>query len=194
VRRPKTLAMAAAVILCGLATPVAAATLAGVTLADSYMVDGQTLQLNGIGLRTLTIFRVKIYVAALYLVHRSHDAGQILASSEPKVIRLQFIHAGSKEQVERQYRQGEANNCGNGECAPSDQPDFEALVAAAPPVNPGDTSTYIFTNRGVKVLANDRVIGNFANPDLAHQLLAGFIGEHPPAQSLREQLLGRSAE
>jgi Chalcone isomerase-like len=177
-----------------LAWPAAAATLAGVTLPDSYTVDGQSLRLNGIGLRTLTFLRVRIYVAALYLPRPSHDAGQILASPGPKVVRLQFIHSGSKAQVEKQYREGEAKNCGNGECAPSDLPDFEALVAAAPAVKPGDTSTYVFTDRGVKVLANDEVIGDFADVDLAHQLLTGFIGEHPPSQSLREQLLGVSAE
>jgi len=176
------------------AGPAAAATLAGVTLPDSYTVDGKSLQLNGIGLRTLTFLHVRIYVAGLYLPRPSHDARQILASPGPKVVLLQFIHSGSKEQVEKQYREGEAKNCGNGECAPNDLPDFEALVAAAPAVQPGDTSTYVFTDRGVKVLANERVIGDFANIDLARQLLTGFIGEHPPSTSLRDQLLGLATE
>lgn len=189
-RRSMTLGISVALVGCWLVTGASAATLAGVTVPDSYTVDGQTLALNGIGLRTLTIFRVRIYVAALYLVRPNRDAAAILASPEPKVLRLQFIHSGSKAQVERQYRQGEANNCGNGECAPSDEADFERLVAAAPAVNPGDTSVYIFTDKGVKVLANDRVIGDFADVDLAHQLLRGFIGPHPPSASLRDQLLG----
>jgi hypothetical protein len=186
--------MILAILLCGgLVSQAAAATLAGVTVPDTYTVDGQTLMLNGIGLRTLTIFRVRIYVAALYLPRPSHHAAQILASPGPKVIRLQFIHGGSKAQVEKQYREGEANNCGNGECAPTDKADFERLVAAAPAVAPGDTSVYIFTEEGVKVFANDRLIGDFADVDLAYHLLAGFIGEHPPSTSLRDHLLGVAA-
>src|SRR4051812_21342479 len=134
-----------------LVADAAAATVSGVTLPDTYVVNGQSLVLNGIGLRTLTIFQIRIYVAALYLAHPSHDAAQILASSEPKAIVLQFIHSGSKEQVEKEYREGEAKNCGHGECDPADRADFDRLVAAAPAVNPGDKLIYIFANKGAKV-------------------------------------------
>jgi hypothetical protein len=171
-----------------------AATLGGVTLPGSYTVEGQSLPLNGIGLRTLTIFHVRVYVAGLYLPHPSHDAAQILASPGPKVILLRFIRSGTKAQVEKQYREGEANNCGHGECAPTDQADFERLVAAAPAVAPGDTSTYVFTDKGVKVFANKEMIGDFADVDLAYRLLAGFIGSRPPSESLRSQLLGLPQE
>jgi hypothetical protein len=177
-------------IWCLFVSNAAAATLEGVTLPDSYPVDEQPLVLNGIGLRTLTIFNIRIYVAGLYLPRPNHDAQQILASPGPKVILLKFVRAGSKERVEKQYRSGEEQNCGNGGCDPSDKEDFERLVAAAPAVNPGDTSTFVFTENHVRVLANDRVIGDFTNRDLAYHLLAGFIGDHPPSQELRRQLLG----
>ncbi len=170
-----------------------AATLAGATLPDSYVVDGQPLVLNGVGLRTLTIFRVKAYIAGLYLQRPSHDAQQILASPGPKVIVLKFLHSGSKEQIEKQFREGEERNCGDGSCAASDQADFERLIAAAPAVNVGDTSAYIFTAKRVRVMANNRLIGDFANPDLAYHLLAGFIGARPPSEDLRDRMLGLQA-
>ncbi len=169
-----------------------AATLSGATLPDSYVVDGQPLALNGIGLRTLTIFKVKVYIAGLYLQRPSHDAQQILASPGPKAIVLKFLHSGSKDQVEKQFREGEQRNCGDGGCAPSNQADFEKLVAAAPAVEVGDTSTYIFSAKRVRVLANNRLIGDFANADLAYHLLAGFIGAHPPSEDLRDHMLGLS--
>jgi len=181
-------------LCCWLASNAAAATLEGETLPDSYKVDGQTLVLNGIGLRTLTIFRIEAYVAGLYLPRPSHDAARILASSDPKIILLKFIRGASKQRVEQQYREGEVNNCGKGECASTDQADFERLVAAAPAVKAGDTSTYIFTARGVRVFANDRLIGDFADRDLAYRLLSGFIGAHPPSPELRRGLLGLPAE
>ncbi len=168
------------------------ATLDGVTLPDQFPVAGETLKLNGIGVRTLTIFSVKIYVAGLYLAHPSRNAEQILKSPEPKAIILQFLHAGSKADVEKEYRAGEKVNCGNGGCDPADAADFEKLVAAAPAVAVGDTSTYLFTPGGVEVLANNRPIGKFANKDLAYRLLAGFIGDHPPSEDLRAHLLGEA--
>jgi Chalcone isomerase-like len=193
--RPSILRTVLPALVClWLASSATAATLADMTLPDSYAVDGQSLILNGIGLRTLTIFRIRAYVAGLYLPRPDHDAREILASREPKVLILKFIRAASKARVEKQYRAGEAINCGNGECAPSDRSDFERLVAAAPAVKPGDTSTYIFTTRGVRVLANDQVIGDFSDRDLSYQLLAGFIGDRPPSPELRRQLLGLPPE
>lgn len=171
-------------------TAASAATVAGVTIPDTYALPGQTLTLNGAGLRTLSIFEVKIYAAGLYLQQPSHDAAQILHSPGAKVVLLHFIHAGTKAQIEKQFRTGEQNNCANNACDPADAADFERLVAAAPAVAVGDTSTYIFTPGHVRVLANDRVIADIANKDLAYHLLEGFIGAHPPSEELKAELLG----
>ncbi len=174
-----------------LATNAIAATLDGVTLPDRYPVaGGQTLALNGIGVRALTVFNVKIYVAGLYLAQPNHDPKQILQSSGPKVLVLQFLHAGSKAEIEKEYRLGEKTNCGDGGCNPADEGDFERMVAAAPAVKVGDTSTYIFSSRGFQVLANNRVIGTYTNTDLGMRVLSGFIGDHPPSTDLRSALLG----
>ena len=175
-----------------LAFGASAATLEGVTLQDTYPADGQTLKLNGIGLRTLTILHVRVYVAGLYLAAPSHNAEQILKSSTPKVIRIQFLHSGSKEDVQKEYLQGEQNNCGAGQCDKADEADFKRLVAVAPGVKVGDTSTYVFTSKGVTVLANDKPIITINNPDLAFHLLQGFIGDHPPSEELKAALLGQS--
>ena len=183
-------AIGAAVVACLLSSSAGAATLAGMSLPDSYIVDGQSLVLNGLGLRTLTIFAIRAYIAGLYLPRPSHDATQILASGEPRVLILRFLRSASKARIETEYRAGERTNCGQGGCAAADKADFERLIAAAPAVERGDTSTYVFTTAGVQVFANQRLIGNFANKDLAYHLLAGFIGPHPPSQQLRRRLLG----
>ena len=175
--------------LC-LANPARAATVSGVTLPDVYPVGGQNLRLNGIGLRTLTIFEIRIYVAGLYTAVPSHDARTILSASTPKVLLLQYLHEGSKSQVEEEYRKGERENCGHGECPQSDNADFERLIAAAPAVKVGDTTTYIATSRGLRVLANNRQIFEIDNPGLANRIMGGFIGAHPPSTDLRAALLG----
>jgi long-chain acyl-CoA synthetase len=182
--------IAALLLSSCLAAGAGAATLAGVTLQDTYPVEGQTLKMNGIGLRTL--FFVKVYVAALYTASPSHDAQQILKSTTPKVIRMQFLHSGSKADVEKEYRAGEQNNCGTGGCSKADAADFEHLVAVAPAVNVGDTSTFVFTAKGVTVYANDKPIDVINNPDLAYHLLEGFIGAHPPSEDLKAHLLGEA--
>lgn len=174
----------------GLPQPGWAATIGGVTLPDTYPAAGQTLVLNGLGLRTLTVFNVKVYAAGLYLAQRSGDARAIMASPGPKVVLLQFLHAASKSDIEKQYREGERKNCSHGECAPADAADYERLIAATPAAAVGDTLTYVMTAKGVRVLSNSRLVGDFANPDLALRLLAGFIGDTPPSEDLKRHLLG----
>ena len=175
----------------GVPQPGRAATTGGASLPDTYPVaGGQQLMLNGLGIRTVTVFNVKVYVAGLYLAQRSNDARAILASPGPKVVLLQFLHAASKSDIEKHYREGEQNNCGHGGCAPADAADFERLIAATPAAAVGDTLTYVITSKGVRVLSNNRLDGEFANPDLGMRLLAGFIGETPPSQDLKQHLLG----
>lgn len=177
----------------GLAGPGRGASISGQSLPDTYPLAGQSLVLNGLGIRTLTIFKVKVYVAGLYVTQRSRDARAILASPGPKVILMRFLHAASKADVEKQYREGEAKNCGHGECAASDQADFERLIAATPGAAVGDTLAYVFTQRGIRVLFNTRQVGDFANPDLAVRILGGFIGDNPPSEDLKARLLGALA-
>ncbi len=178
--------------VAGFGVEASAASLDGLSLPDTYPAAGQTLALNGIGIRTLTILHVKVYVAGLYLSQPSHDPRAIMASSGPKVILLQFLHSASKSDIEKRYREGEERNCGQGGCNPADATDFEKLIAATPAAAVGDTLTFILTSKGVRALSNNKVIGDYTNPDLATRLLAGFIGETPPSEDLKRHLLGEN--
>jgi hypothetical protein len=177
-----------------LQAPTAGAALAaevgGVNVPETFVVDRQTLHLNGAGLRQVPILGIGIYVAALYLPVPSHDASAIAALPGPKAIILHFLHDASKAQVEGQFRKGERINCGDGECSKSDLPDFEHLVMSSPAVSVGDTSTYIYEPKRLRVLANGNLIGDYADADLSSQLLKGFIGPHPPTEALKRALLG----
>jgi chalcone isomerase-like protein len=186
------LVMAALLLLATLclAPATRAATLGDVQVPDTLQVDGKPLVLNGVGLRTLTFLRVKIYVAALYLPKRSSDARAILASPGPKAVALHYIHGGSKEQVQGRYREGEKENCGTGGCDAALQGDFEKLVASAQPVREGDITNFVVTERGFRVLFNGRPVVSFTDSRLGNMMIEGFIGAHPPSEELRAALLG----
>ena len=89
--------------------PASAATLAGVTLPDTYPAGGQTLKLNGIALRTVTVLRVRAYVVGLYLPQPSADPSAIMAAPGPKVVLLQYLHEADKARIVAEYREGEQN-------------------------------------------------------------------------------------
>jgi hypothetical protein len=187
----RRLGMAALLLasLC-LLTPAQSATLGGVTVPDTLPVDGHNLVLNGVGIRTLTFLKVKIYVAALYVTTKTNNPQTILSSPGPTVLALHYIHSGSKEQVQDRYREGEKVNCGDGSCDASLQADFEKLVASATPVNEGDTTMFIVTNKALRVELNGKPVITIANGRLANMILQGFIGPHPPSEDLRAALLG----
>jgi hypothetical protein len=89
---------------------VHAATLAGVTLPDRVAVANKTLVLNGLGLRRVTIFKVKVYLAGLYLESRSSNANQIMQSTQRKRLVLRLLHDARRDQVAKCWREGLQHN------------------------------------------------------------------------------------
>jgi Chalcone isomerase-like len=156
-------------------------------------MDGQTLVLNGAALRTLTVLKVRIYIVALYLPRKMRDPAAILAAPGPKVALVHYIHSGTKEQVQDRFRTGEKNNCGDGSCDKSLEPDFERLVSAAEAVEPGDTTAFAVTSKGLQVSFNGRPFQSFGKPALGNQIINGFIGPHAPTAEFRATLLGLPA-
>ena len=96
-------------ILClAIVTPALAGEVAGVTLPDTATVEGKTLKLNGMGLRTKVVF--KVYVAGLYLEAKSKDGAAVIAADAPRVMRMQFVRDVGKEKLVEGFKEGfEAN-------------------------------------------------------------------------------------
>ena len=189
-RRCVVRACIVSMVLLAFASGARAATLQGVDIPDTYPLDGKTLVLNGMAVRSKTILHIKVYVVALYLTKKSNDPQQIAASPDPKVLVLHFIHSASQSQVQDSYREGENVNCGGGGCNEADKADFDRLVSLARAVEVGDTTTYIISSKGLRVLSNNQFVADFPNQRFARQILDGFIGEHPPTPEIRGQLLG----
>ena len=71
---------------------------------------GQTLTLNGLGLRKATIFGIKVYVGALYVAHPTADANAILNSRDPVEIDLAFVFHASAGQLRDAWEEGFARS------------------------------------------------------------------------------------
>ena len=92
------------------ALPASALEVAGVKVADSVTVDGKALVLNGAGLRTRTMFNVKVYVGALYVTQRSTDGAAIVALDAPRVIRLTLLRDVDRSSMLDAFRNGIESN------------------------------------------------------------------------------------
>ena len=181
---------AAALLLTFLTRSGHAEVVGGVDLPDTMVVDGATLHLNGAGLRQVPVLEIGIYVAALYVPAPSHDPDAIMDNPGHKAVVLHFLHGASKKDVQADFRKGERINCGNGRCDPNALPDFEKMIDATPAIERGDTAMYVYDPSRLRVYANGRLIGDYADAPLSRQLLLGFLGDHPPTERLKRQMLG----
>jgi hypothetical protein len=166
-----------------------AATLDGVTMPDVRVVDGTRLQLNGIGLRTYSVFGIHIYVAGLYLERHSDDSESILHSAQRKLLDIRFLRDVSVADARQAWQDGFENNCRLPGCY-LDPRDVERFLAAVPPIHRGDETMLLFTSRGVDVTFNGRPLGDITDRHFAETLLATFIGPVPPTAQLKRELLG----
>jgi hypothetical protein len=99
----------AAALAVALSAPIAAATLAGVTMPDSVSVAGKTLVLNGMGVRSKLF--VKVYVGGLYLEQRSADAGAILKADAARRVVMHFVYGEvTRDQIHESFAEGFEGN------------------------------------------------------------------------------------
>ncbi len=164
-----------------------AANLDGVSLPDTQWSNGKQLLLNGIALRTYSVFNIHIYVAGLYLEHPSHDPDAIMDSPEIKLLDLRFVHDVDADDARRAWQDGFEQNC-KAPCR-LDPSTVRQFIAAVPSIEKGDETTLLFTPSGVAVTTNGRPMGRITDPQFSQTILATFIGA-PPTPRLKRELLG----
>lgn len=179
----------AAFVVAGLTGSVAnGAELDGISLPDTRDVGGVQLELNGIALRTYSILRIHIYVAGLYLEHRSNNAEQILDSSGTKLLEFHFLRNIEPDAERKAWLTGFADNC----TAPChlDPQEVARFLAALPALRKGDVSEFLFTREGLVVTFNGRSVGTITDQQFARAVLATFLGPVPPTPRVKRELLG----
>ena len=165
-----------------------AAKLAGVTMPDTMSVAGKSLVLNGVGLREATVLKVDVYVAGLYLEHKSFDPAEVVASNEVKLLVLRFVRDVDRGDIVKAWNEGFKNNA----TVPLAriQPGIDQLNAWMPKLRDGDTLAFAFIpDKGVEVSVNNAPKGTIPGGDFARSLLAIWLGPKPPTGDLKRGLM-----
>ncbi len=190
---PRVAAAAALALLgaCALsATPARALTAGGVAFPDTYPTAGQTLRLNGAGVRVFFAL-VNGYASALYVETPAHDAAALLAEPGPKVVVTEFLHAADVGQLKREFANVHDHYCARNPCPPGNEASYREMVGHLAPVTRGETATYVITGKGVDVLRNHEPAFSIDNPAYGPSFLAALIGATSPAPGYRAGLLGK---
>lgn len=167
-----------------------AAEVSGIEIPDQVRLDGQTLILNGAGVRRKFFFR--IYVGALYLPSATTEAEQAITMPGPKRVLMHVIYDElTREQIVEAWKDGfEANLTANQQQALGDAISrFNELFTG---VAAGD-EIYIdyLPGEGTRVMLNGVTRGIVDGEALAQAVLRIFLGEEPADSSLKRGMLGR---
>lgn len=160
----------------------------GVSFPDQVQVDGSTLTLNGLGLRQATVFKVNVYVAALYVPKASNDPAALLAAGGPKELVLQFVRDVGGDDLKKGWNEGFEKN------AKGELPALKERLATfngwMTDVKTGQRFTFIQKpGVGVDVNVNGVAKGTINGDDFAKALFSIWLAE-PPNPEIKSGLLG----
>lgn len=181
-------AMLAVSLLLATAT-VDAATVGGVTLSDTATAGGQTLVLNGTGLRKKLF--IKIYAAGLYLPAKQSSPERILAADTARQQVMHFVFDVDKAKIAEGWQEGLNDNTPN--TSPAVKQAFSTLGSWMEDMKKGQkiVLTYV-PGSGTTIEVNGKVKGVLQDKAVADAILATWIGPKPgPGEDFKKGILGQ---
>lgn len=176
-------------LLLAVAAPASANECEGVELSNAVRVDGQPLVLNGMGVREATVFNVNVYVAGLYLEHRSRDANTILSTDQRRRLVLRFVRDVSASDIREAFTSGFRQNAGAQASALSAR--IATLNGYMADMSDGGTLQFTYVpGTGLEVKVGNRVRGTIEGEDFARAFFSIWLGSSPPNGGLKTGLLG----
>ena len=168
-------------------SPVCAGTLAGVNVPEQTTVNGKTLVLNGLGMRTATFLKVKVYVIGLYLESKSSDAKVIIKSNQVKRIEMHFVHDVTAKELRDGWSEAFESNYPD---VSSIKGEISKFNASMRDVKSGDSIVVEFYGDKVDVLVNGEKTDSVSGSAFQQAVLAIWLGPEPPNEDLKAGILG----
>jgi hypothetical protein len=175
--------------LCAFSFFAQAVEVKSVKIDETAKVGGQSLFLNGSGLRTKMMF--KVYVAALYLEQKQSDANEIIIDHRNKRIAIHFLREISSEKLVQGMDEALIDNNSVEEMAAieSQLKSFRLMLTSAKVVKDGDVILLDFMPPSTQISFNDKLIGKIEGEMFDQALLRVWLGAHAIDASLKKALL-----
>jgi hypothetical protein len=188
--------VAACATSAALSTAVSAQTLdvAGVRYAPTAAVAGNTLQLNGAGIRHK--FVIKVYTAGLYLGAKAATPEAVIAAPGPKRLHVVMLRDIDANELGRLFTRGMQDNAPKEEFSKSIPGTLRMadIFSAKKKLVAGDNFSVDWApGVGTTVLVNGKAQGEpVKEPEFFNALLRIWLGKQPADGALKEALLGRA--
>lgn len=175
------------------ARPAHAAMLEGLRFDDSARLGSRELQLNGLGVRGIFIF--KAFVAALYLQHKATVGPEVLRQAGPKRLQMRMLMDIGAEDIKKALVDGMRKNVSDAQWQAMLErvQRFARTIDAIGSARVGDTITLDYLpEQGMQLAVNDVPQGTaIAGADFYQALLEIFVGDDPVDTRLKNGLLGQ---
>jgi hypothetical protein len=163
----------------------------GISIPPTIQLAGQTLQLNGAGLRTFTFLMVpiKIYVASLYTPTVIRSAATALEGSAPMEFDFTFLRAVGQDDVTKawssQFDQSVSYTY------PGYARDRDTFIGMFGPLQSMGVEQVQFVGTNTVVFDQGTQKGSIPGRDFQKAFLSLWFGSKPVASDLQRALLGR---
>ncbi len=158
----------------------------GVTLDPQVEVQGQSLALNGYGIRTKFFF--DIYIGSLYSAHPLTRYEQALEDPSAKLIRMDFLYRKvDREKIVEAFAEGIRNN--SPRIAESDEVRRFLSWFTRDFVRGDQVDLILRADGTVRATQNGVLLGEMTSADLARGVLGIYLGNTPADQRLKDGML-----
>jgi hypothetical protein len=172
--------------------PAQPVTIEGVKFEPTAQVGGQTLQLNGAGLRTRAFF--KVYAAGLYVPEKSADAAALLAQTGARRVAIAMLREVDADTFANSLADGlKANHSEAQLAALKAQVDqLQAVFKSVGSAKKGDSIHLDYApDSGTRVIVNGQPRGEpIAGAAFFTALLRVWLGDKPADAALKKAMLG----
>lgn len=162
----------------------------GVQVPPQVSVNGQSLALNGAGLRTVTIafIPIKAYVAAFYTPTPLNSEEAVLASPGPMQFTFTFLKSVSQGQVTDAWQsQIQASMTYNYAGVEKDCAAFVGMFGA---LSQGGVEMVQLIGSETRIYDGGQLKGTIQSRDFQKAFLSMWFGSTPVQQDLKASLLG----
>jgi hypothetical protein len=174
------------------AAPAQPVTVEGVKFEPTVQVAGQTLRLNGAGVRTRAFF--KVYAAALYVPERSADASTLLAQSGPRRVAIALLREIDADTFTNSLADGLKANHSAAQMAELKAPleRLQSMFRSIGAAKKGDVVHLDYApEAGTRVIVNGQPQGEpIPGAAFFAALLRVWLGDKPADAALKKAMLG----
>ena len=166
--------------------------LEGQKFEPTVQVGGQTLTLNGVGLRKRAIF--KVYLNGLYVPQKSTDAATLINEKGARRASLRMLRDVDADSFVSAFTDGLKNNLSEAQLAAlkSQVDAFTATMKSVGEVKKGDVINFDYAPEGgTRITVNGQPRGNpIPGHDFYAAVMRIWLGDKPVDEGLKKGMLG----